>query len=400
MTASIAAWSSSGTDFTNLDRDDVALLIDLGLDQDDALDPRLAGGFGIDRVDLGDELGLDLVFRPGRRFGALFLGAVELEGDRRGEDGFLGRAVDDQGFINPLLDGVDRRLVERRNRPQDHDVLHPPLDIRPRREDDHPLDAGLSGLFRIDGVDLLDQLGRLDLVLDFDGSFGEFLDVFFAGGPVLDTAFRAGLRSAGDTAGGPAAHLFTEGNKIRFPETVLEPENRGVFAGGRERRIEQAPGLLIRDFVDFYLVRLGVRVFRNDRHFIELAVEPVHVPGRRRLSLSPRHGRLGHQPDILQVEGPLDLFLLDFERGPGGDARRRRGFQHEGRGDALGGSAALFDTLEDPELDDASRAGDRLARVDKDEPDGSQQDDKDSFSCSSSYCGIPAQTMTMSEPWG
>jgi hypothetical protein len=92
----------------------------------------------------------------------------ELEVNRDGHDDRHGHAVEQRRRVDPLLDGVDRRLVEEGDAPQDLHVRHLALGADRALQDHDALDARLAGDVRIARPHVLELLGLLDLAPDAD----------------------------------------------------------------------------------------------------------------------------------------------------------------------------------------------------------------------------------------
>ena len=81
--------------------------------------------------------------------------SLQREIDRDRHDDRHGDAVEQRRRELPLLDCVERRLVEQRNRPQNFGVLDPAVGADGRLDDDDALHAGGLGDRRIDRIDVL-----------------------------------------------------------------------------------------------------------------------------------------------------------------------------------------------------------------------------------------------------
>src|SRR3954466_2429227 len=91
---------------------------------------------------------------------------LQSEIHRDGHDDRHRYAVEQRRRELPLLDGIECRLVEQRNRPQHLCVLHPAVSADRGLDDDHARHACGLGDWRIHGADIPRLVRGLDVAAD------------------------------------------------------------------------------------------------------------------------------------------------------------------------------------------------------------------------------------------
>ena len=77
----------------------------------------------------------------------------EFKPDCYGKDNAAGASIYDHGLVDPLTDGIDGRLIKKRDGAEHFDLLHPAVQIGRSFDDDDPFHPGLTSDLRIEVMD-------------------------------------------------------------------------------------------------------------------------------------------------------------------------------------------------------------------------------------------------------